>query len=59
MFHIREFDIYQLKNDNIEKGDCELIECITKGWPKNRRDVMLEVNVFWPYRDELHYIDVL
>lgn len=38
--------------------DCKhLVKFITNGWPKNRRDVNDRINVFWPYRDELHYIN--
>lgn len=33
-----------------------LIRYITNGWPKNRRDVNESVNVFWPYREQLHCV---
>ncbi|XP_022816936.1 uncharacterized protein K02A2.6-like [Spodoptera litura] len=39
-------------------SDCRwLIKYITKGWPKNRRDVNERVNAFWPYHEQMHYVD--
>lgn len=34
-----------------------LIGYITGGWPKNRRDITTDANVFWPYREQLQYMD--
>ncbi|XP_052756325.1 uncharacterized protein K02A2.6-like [Galleria mellonella] len=41
-------------------NDCRrLMNYITNGWPKNRRDVHENIIGFWPYREQLHCMDYM
>lgn len=47
-----------IKKETESDSDCRwLIRYIMNGWPKHRRDVNERVNVFWPYREQLHCIE--
>lgn len=47
-----------IKKESETDSDCKsLVGYIRNSWPKNRRDVVENMKVFWPYREELHYVD--
>lgn len=47
-----------IKKETELDGDCrQIMRYIKNGWPKNRREISEKINVFWPYREQLHCMD--